>query len=82
MLLGCIIKSICETVIIGDNPIGRAVRYFSSSGRLKRWREQEEKLRELKMGKYEADEVGMKQIGMAIEMEYQAREAARGLDKK
>jgi hypothetical protein len=80
MLLSCIIKSIGDVIILGDNPIGRAVRYFSSTERLKRWKEQEEKLRALRMGKYRAEEVGMKQIGMAVEMENQAREAARVLN--
>jgi hypothetical protein len=68
-----------EAIIVGDNPVGQAVRYFSSYEKLKRWREHEAKLRALKIGKYEADEIGLKQIGMAIEKENEARRLENGM---
>jgi hypothetical protein len=75
--LGCVMKSIGECILLGDNWVGRSLRYFSSAERLQRWKKEEEKLRKLKSAKYHADEIGQKQIGMAIEMERQARDTEK-----
>jgi hypothetical protein len=72
-------KGIWETIILGDNPVARAVYYFSSQGQLERWQKEEAQLTKLRSAKYEIQENAVKHLGMAMEREREARELGRNL---
>jgi hypothetical protein len=73
-MIKTIIKSFWETILLGDNPIARTVRYFSSYEELQRWKKYEMQLTKLRSAKYETEAIVVKQLGMAMERESQARE--------
>ena len=77
-IFGCVIKSICETVFLSDTKIGGFLRYHSAYERQQRLLKEEEILRKHRAAKQDIFGTGVKQIGMAIEMESRARE----LEKK
>ena len=68
-------KSIGEAVFLGDNPVGKALRYHSDKEKNERLTKDEETLKGYTLAKYDAGTgIGVKQIGMAIEKERQAQD--------
>jgi hypothetical protein len=74
-------KGLWETITLGDNPIAKAVYYFSAQGILERNQKDEAVLAKRRSAKYEVQAKIFKQAGMAIEREYQARELESGLQR-
>jgi hypothetical protein len=70
-----VVKGIGESVFLGDNVIGKTLRYHSAKEKNERESKDEDTLKGYALAKYDAGVgIGVKQVGMAIEKERQARE--------
>jgi hypothetical protein len=76
--MGALGKSVGESVLLGDNPIGKFLQYHSAMGKKERLDKEESTLHKLYEAKYDITGTGHKQIGMAIDKE----RAARALEEK
>jgi hypothetical protein len=77
-IFNCVIKSVWEAVFLGDTRVGKFLRYHSKYEKNQRLLKEEETLRKYREAKYDVIGTGVKQVGMAIEMERQARELESG----